>query len=286
MDELDFEILETLNETQNITKAALALYMTQSALSKRISALEAQLGARLVIRTRRGIRLTPEGELAVKSAANVTGELARLRSQLSAARGAVSGALNVGITSNYAQFYLGSLLNAYTRQYPEVTANIRTDHSRDIYSRLCEGKIDAAIVRGEYSWSEYQLLLAQEKLCAVCCPQQSGQPLQSLPYIARITDVTLDCEIAQWLRENSISPSPNGIRADNILTCLSLVNQGFGWAILPELVLKDFNGSVTPLVLKNGRPIIRSTYLLCPHSLTELPQVSAFIQVAKDFHQL
>ena len=54
MDELDLEILETLQETQNITKASLALYMTQSALSKRITALEAQLDTKLIVRTRRG----------------------------------------------------------------------------------------------------------------------------------------------------------------------------------------------------------------------------------------
>ena len=236
MDELDLEILETLHETQNITKAALSLYMTQSALSKRITALEEQLGASLVIRTRRGVHLTPEGEMAVESARRISGEVTRLKEQLAVSRGAISGTLNAGITSNYALFYLGRLLKLYARQFPEVTANIRTDHSRNIYSRLNEGKIDVAIVRGEYRWNEYQLLLSQEHLCAVCSPVYEGHPLSSIPYIARITDVTLQGEIAQWLRENSIFPPAKGLWVDNILTCLSMVNEGLGWAILPELV--------------------------------------------------
>ena len=45
MDEKDFELLEVLDETRNITHAADKLYMTQSALSKRIKSMEQELGA-------------------------------------------------------------------------------------------------------------------------------------------------------------------------------------------------------------------------------------------------
>ena len=45
MDEKDYELLHALDETRNITHAADKLYMTQSALSKRIKALEQELGA-------------------------------------------------------------------------------------------------------------------------------------------------------------------------------------------------------------------------------------------------
>ena len=114
MDELDLEILETLQETQNITKASLALYMTQSALSKRITALEAQLDTKLIVRTRRGIRLTPEGETAVKSACSIRKEVEGLKGRLAAFRGMVYGTLNAGITSNYAQFYLGTIIHDIT----------------------------------------------------------------------------------------------------------------------------------------------------------------------------
>ena len=114
MDELDLEILETLQETQNIIKASLALYMTQSALSKRITALEAQLDTKLIVRTRRGIRLTPEGETAVKSACSIRKEIEGLKGRLAAFRGMVYGTLNAGITSNYAQFYLGTIIHDIT----------------------------------------------------------------------------------------------------------------------------------------------------------------------------
>ena len=62
MDEKDFELLEVLDETRNITHAADKLYMTQSALSKRIKSMEQELGVEILLRSRQGIRFTPAGE--------------------------------------------------------------------------------------------------------------------------------------------------------------------------------------------------------------------------------
>ena len=49
MDEKDYELLHALDETRNITHAADKLYMTQSALSKRIKALEQELGVEICL---------------------------------------------------------------------------------------------------------------------------------------------------------------------------------------------------------------------------------------------
>lgn len=62
MDERDFELLITLNETENITHAADRLYISQSSLSKRIRAIEQELGICILLRSRHGVHFTPEGE--------------------------------------------------------------------------------------------------------------------------------------------------------------------------------------------------------------------------------
>ena len=54
MNERDFELLSALNQTKNITRAADLLYITQSALSKRINTLEEELGAPLMLRSKIG----------------------------------------------------------------------------------------------------------------------------------------------------------------------------------------------------------------------------------------
>ncbi|VTS14256.1 LysR family transcriptional regulator [Streptococcus pseudoporcinus] len=68
MDERDLELLVTLDETHNITHAADRLYVTQSALSKRINTLEQELNTQIMIRSRQGIRFTAQGETVLKHA--------------------------------------------------------------------------------------------------------------------------------------------------------------------------------------------------------------------------
>ena len=93
MDEKDYELLHALDETRNITHAADKLYMTQSALSKRIKALEQELGVEIVLRSRQGIRFTPagsmiDGQSTVTVAVRVDGETARAISVRTALAGA------------------------------------------------------------------------------------------------------------------------------------------------------------------------------------------------------
>ena len=90
MDEKDYELLHALDETRNITHAADKLYMTQSALSKRIKALEQELGVEIVLRSRQGIRFTPAGEqvLLHSAAADGAGEQTLRPHQHLAARAA------------------------------------------------------------------------------------------------------------------------------------------------------------------------------------------------------
>ena len=73
-----------------------------------------------------------------------------------------------------------------------------------------------------------------------------------------------------------------GIYVDNINTCVEMVNQGLGWAIVPEICLKNFKGQIKPLVFKNGEAFTRSTYLLYSNSVSKLPQVREFIKIIQN----
>ena len=73
-----------------------------------------------------------------------------------------------------------------------------------------------------------------------------------------------------------------GIYVDNINTCVEMVNQGLGWAIVPEICLKNFKGQIKPLVFKNAEAFTRSTYLLYSNSVSKLPQVREFIKIIQN----
>mgnify|MGYP000119773647 FL=1 len=106
MDEKDYELLHALDETRNITHAADKLYMTQSALSKRIKALEQELGVEIVLRSRQGIRFTPAGEQVLLHSAAAAREMEKMRRQLASIQGEACGTLRAGISVNFSYYRL------------------------------------------------------------------------------------------------------------------------------------------------------------------------------------
>ncbi len=62
MRDTDWQILYELNDTQNITKAAEHLYITQPALTKRLKVIEDEFGIKIVKRSTKGVEFTREGE--------------------------------------------------------------------------------------------------------------------------------------------------------------------------------------------------------------------------------
>ena len=282
MTERDFEILKVLNKTKNITHAADLLYINQSALSKRIIAIEEELGVTLMVRSRQGIHFTAEGEKVLYYTQEAKKQLELMRIDLKEGSKVVSGTLKAGISINYSQYNLPQILSEYKKKFPNVTTYITTEYSRNIFLKISNGEVDIAVVRGEFPWNENKILLEEENICLIYNNSDIGKDLSEFQYIGRKTDITFEREMAQWLRENNLKIQKEGIYVDNINTCVEMVNQGLGWAIVPEICLKNFKGQIKPLVFKNGEAFTRSTYLLYSNSVSKLPQVREFIKIIQN----
>lgn len=282
MDERDFELLATLHKTRNITHAAEILYTSQSSLSKRIRAIERELGISLMLRSRQGIHFTAAGEAVLKHTHEATKQMSLMRKAIDASRNYICGTLNAGVSINYALYRLPDLLASYREKYPHVDAHITTDQSRNLYLQLENGVIDVAILRGEYDeWNGEKILLDREKICAIYNQQDENTTLSEIPFIGRKTDTELERELMQWMHENNIPVEGHGIYVDNITTCVEMVRRGVGWGIVPEICLKDFKGCIRPLFFANGEPLVRSTYIMFSSQILDLPQVKAFIDLIK-----
>ena len=282
MTERDFEILEMLNKTKNITHAADLLYINQSALSKRIVAIEQELGVTLMVRSRQGIHFTAEGEKVLHYTQEAKKQLELMKIDLKENNAVISGTLRAGISINYSQYNLPQILSEYKKKFPKVITHITTEYSRNIFLKIMNGEIDVAVVRGEFPWNENKILLEKENICLIYHNQDIGKNLSDFQYIGRKTDITFEREMAQWLRENDLKIKKEGIYVDNINTCVEMVNQGLGWAIVPEICLKNFKGQIRALVFKNGQAFTRSTYLLYTNSVSKLPQVREFIKIIQN----
>jgi DNA-binding transcriptional LysR family regulator len=85
-------------EAGSFTRAGEALGMSQSAVSRQVSALEQELGTPLFHRHARGLILTEEGELLMRAARDIVLKLENVRAQLVDSRGQPSGTLRVTTT--------------------------------------------------------------------------------------------------------------------------------------------------------------------------------------------
>lgn len=275
MDEKDFSILETLSETRSVTKAAERLYMTQSALSKRIKAIELDLGAAVLLRSRRGVTFTPAGEQVLAHSRAAARELAAMRRDIGACEDEVAGTLRACFSINYALCDLPDVLDAYHTAYPNVHLDVRTGNSRDLYTRMLRGDFDIAVLRGEFGWDGPKRLLAEERVYAAVPASHEGEPLEGYPYISHETDSGHSQQVARWLHENGLGDATSVIQVNSLTTCAAMVERGLGWALLPQIALKGFTGSAEPCHFADGTPFLRRMYLMWQRDAERLPQVMA-----------
>ncbi|MFE9251605.1 LysR family transcriptional regulator [Streptomyces sp. NPDC007088] len=88
-------ILRAVADHGTVTSAAAALYLTPSAVSQQLSALEQETGHRLVERSARGVRLTPAGEILLSHTHVVLAQLERAEAELAAYSSGASGTVTV-----------------------------------------------------------------------------------------------------------------------------------------------------------------------------------------------
>ncbi len=144
---MDLELLRTfleLNRTRHFGRAAEALFVTQAAISSRLKSLEAQLGVTLFERSRREMRLTPEGGRLVRHAEKLIAAWRAARQDVSLA--AASAQLVIGGSLRLWDVLLQRWLHDLRRAYANL-AIIAESQSPDVLTRkLIDGTLDVAIM--------------------------------------------------------------------------------------------------------------------------------------------
>jgi len=130
----------------SFTKAAREVNLTQSAISHHVKRLEDQVGARLIVRQTRGMRLTEQGEILQSYARRILALYREAEQRLGRDRG---GAVRVGVPEYFDLHTLSSLLRQFSAHYPEIRLHIELGIGPDISALLDEGELDLVIVSHE-----------------------------------------------------------------------------------------------------------------------------------------
>jgi DNA-binding transcriptional LysR family regulator len=153
---LDSDLLRTfvtIVETESFTASGEKLRRTQPAVSMQMKRLEDAVGKPLFEQTRRGIRLTREGDILLGYARRILALSAEAHDEID--RSGSKEVVRLGTSDDYATLLLPDILRRYAASYPDVQIDLACGNGREIEQKLQDGLVDLALIaRRENAISE------------------------------------------------------------------------------------------------------------------------------------
>src|SRR5260370_25927905 len=139
-------IFSTVARLSSFTRAADALHMTQPTVSQQLAMLEATLGAPLIERDTRHLRLTPAGTLLLAYAEKLLALTSEAAEATRAAAGLADRTLRLGAGHTLATYLLPDLLSRYRTQYPQHIFRITVGNTAELLTAVASDTIELALV--------------------------------------------------------------------------------------------------------------------------------------------
>jgi DNA-binding transcriptional LysR family regulator len=144
----DLRVLRAVIQRGSFTAAAAELGYTQSAISKRMAALETAAGHRLVIRERRGVRLTHAGEVLLRHGAAALEAMEDAERELNEADATRLRPVRLGAFASAAAGVVPRALGRLARDRPDIVLALREGTSAVLTRALRAGTLDLALLAG------------------------------------------------------------------------------------------------------------------------------------------
>ena len=246
--------LLTTVETGSISRAAMTLGYTQSAISRMIADLETQWGLALLHRSRAGIELTAEGQQLLPIIRSIAAGCSELNYTVRELHGIQTGLIRVGAFTTVADCWIPHLLKSFQALYPNISFKLLGAESYDqIEDWIRHGKVDCGFVRMAAAPDLQTQFLRQDKLMAVL---PVDHPLADAPVFPVeqlrqevLIKLRIDREISRFLEG---FPVQYEVSSDH--TILSMVESGIGISVMHGLMAETQRYQVV------WKPLDRSEY--------------------------
>ena len=285
MDWDKLRIFHAAAQAGSFTHAGDSLNMSQSAVSRQVSALEQDLGIPLFHRHARGLLLTEQGELLYRTAREVLMKLEAVQTRLTDSREKPSGVLRITTTVGLGSTWLTARINEFIDLYPDMELRlIFDDEELDLGMR----EADVAIRLRQPTQPD----LIQRKLFTVhfhiyASPhylKRYGTP-KTIEDLDNHRIVTFGEHAPAYLRDMNwleTAHRPLGeprrivLRVNNVVAIKRAVDQGIGVAILPDYIVENDTGVVPILTHLEDQIPSFDTYFVYPSELKNTARITAF----------
>lgn len=232
---------EALARHRHFGRAAEASAISQPALSLQVKELESLLGAPLVERGPRQIRLTALGEDFSLRARDILRAMDELGALGRASVGPLTGRLRLGVIPTVAPYFLPHAIGVLAARFPDLDLRPREAVTPKLVHHLTEGRLDLALVAlpvSEPSLVEHPLF--EEDFLLVRPLSQQDDPVPTLDALREMPLLLL--EEGHCFRDQAISfcklpPSLTGeiMEGSSLSTLVQMVGAGIGVTLIPEM---------------------------------------------------
>lgn len=247
---------------QNFTKAAEALYLSQSTLSKSISSLEDEFGCEFINRRASKFELTEHGKIFYKFSCETVDNLDKKVKELKEKLNTAKPILKLGLPPSSGTIYFSQHIYRYNKDYPNIQLIIKEITSKNLVAEVGEGLLDLGIVVEPFEDSRFKKCNVINSEAVVVVPKSHPLAQRDSMDLIELKDeqilmVSPDYMyydlVVKMCKEAGFTPkfSFQSYQWDLLLT---MVADNMGVSILPlPLVEKFYNSKVHTVKLKNPK---------------------------------
>lgn len=247
MDYKDLQIFLMVCDILHLGRASTQLHMSPSTLSRRLTRMEEEVGAQLIVRDSSPLQITPAGERFALHAEQTLIDWQQLKNSLSTRVSDLSGSLTLycSVTASYS--FLADLLSRFREKYPRVDLRIHTGDAAESIARVLTKEADVVIAaRPEQLPQELifkamasspLLFIAPKNINLIPELNNSEIHWQAVPMVLSETGLAR-VRVNQWFKAKGIEPHIYAQVTGNE-AIVSMVALGVGVGVVPEIVLRN-----------------------------------------------
>ncbi len=271
------------------SRAAEALHLTQSAVSKAVKAMEDELGQPLLLRLGRGVALTDAGRVVFDRAQAVLSALHAIEEDVAEVGAVKRGHLRLGIPPMVGAAFFPPVLGDFRAAYPGVVLELREVGARTVEALVLDGEIEAGATVLPTDRSAFEVVpLMRDVLRAVVHPKSplarrrpvALRDLERVPFVLYREDFALHGRILDACRREGFTPKV-AAESSQWDFMAALVAADVGVALLPRAICRRL-GALAVKVLPLADPELRWDLALVWKQGRHLPAAArAFIDVVR-----
>ena len=240
-------VFAAVAESGGFSRAAVALRLSQPAVSKSVRELEREVGLALFDRAGRTPRLTDAGSTLLTRARELFGVERLAEDELGSLRGLERGVLRAGASTTVATYFLPQLLARFHERYPGVLLRVLSANTRAVARRLLEGRLDIALVEGPVEHERIAAVRWLEDELVVIAPATHRlvrrrsvrvAELKDEPFILREPGSGTRTVAEAALAEHGIHPAA-GLQLGSTEAIKQAVAAGLGLALVSRVAAAD-----------------------------------------------